>query len=271
MRVCDERGRHYGLRRHLQFRYYYSFVTTLREWYVRRALKQLMGGELLKRAHILDAGCGAGQHAYWLASKYPQCQVVAVDCDEGAIQRLAGLANEVGLKNLVGEVGYLEDLPEASMYDLVLNGSVLYSIPDDHRVMRNMVSALREGGMLVVYSHTKPTYLHWRDPQVSRRAQIETSTRHFSRDYSTAELRNLIEESGLAIDRVEITYGWFGSLAYEIFHTFGGKRGFRYWFLLYFLLIHPLVLLLMVIDFHTKQQRGNGVLIIAHKPMGTRP
>ena len=261
---------HCSLRQILRLRYYYSFITTLREWHVRRALKQFIDRELLKGGHVLDAGCGDGQHAYWIAKEYPQCQVVALDCDKVAIQRLTVFANEMRLKNLFTEIGYLEELCEADVYDLVLNGSVLYSIPDDHRVMRNIACALREGGMLVLYSHTKPGYLHRRDPEAVRRAQIETSTRHFSRDYSVPELRSLIEKSGLAIDRVDITYGWFGSLGYEIFHAFAGKRGFRYWFPLYLLLIHPLVLLLMLIDFQTKKQRGNGVLIIAHKPMGVR-
>jgi SAM-dependent methyltransferase len=216
-------------------------------------------------AHILDAGCGSGQHAYWLARNYLQSTIIALDCDQKAVAGFSDFIARVGLGNITPGIGLLEELSETAEYDIILNGSVMYCIPDDSLAMANLARALRQGGDLIVYSHTEPTYLHWRKAKERQRNIVETSPRSFSRDYSVPGLIELIENTGLIVDSLEITYGWFGSLAYELFHAFKQLRGFRYWFPLYFLFIHPFVLLLMAIDFWTKKERGNGVLIVAHK------
>src|SRR5687768_3712807 len=60
----------------------------LRSWYVRRRLRALMAVLPADRTiHVLDAGTGFGQYAYWLVSSFPNVEVTAVDVKDEYLRR----------------------------------------------------------------------------------------------------------------------------------------------------------------------------------------
>ena len=55
----------------------------LREWYVKRKLKELKQNN---PKSILDAGCGFGQYSYFMAKKFSDAKIKSVDVKEDYIE-----------------------------------------------------------------------------------------------------------------------------------------------------------------------------------------
>jgi len=109
----------------------------------------------LERAHIerlglrpgwrcLEAGCGNGSIARWLASRVaPSGHVVASDLD---ITYVAGLQ----LPCLeVRKLDVLSDAIEDGTYDFVVARAMLHHIADPQLALRRMLAALKPGGVLL--------------------------------------------------------------------------------------------------------------------------
>jgi len=117
---------------------------------------------LLERAsvtegmRVLDAGCGPGRLTIPLAQRVGGGgEVVALDVQEGMLDRVRRRAAEHGLSNIRTLRSALEAVTEvqelrAADFDRVLLVTVLGEVPDPERAMRVLYSALRPGGLLSV-------------------------------------------------------------------------------------------------------------------------
>jgi SAM-dependent methyltransferase len=90
----------------------------------------------------LEAGAGHGSFARWLAGRARS--VLAVDLDVRLLEHLEAPNLEVRSLNLATEA-----LPPAA-FDLVHTRLVLIHVPERERALRNLVSAVRPGGFLLV-------------------------------------------------------------------------------------------------------------------------
>jgi SAM-dependent methyltransferase len=99
---------------------------------------------------ILDAGCGPGWYADWLARQ--GARVVAVDCSPCMVrladERLCGRARVVH-----GDVSNLRDLLPSGTFDVVLSSLVLHYLPDLTETFPEWARILRPGGRLVFSTH----------------------------------------------------------------------------------------------------------------------
>ncbi|GLR88686.1 class I SAM-dependent methyltransferase [Bradyrhizobium iriomotense] len=114
---------------------------------------------------VLDAGCGPGWYAEWLANN--GARVVAVDCSLSMVrladERLCGRARVVQ-----GDVCNLRHLLPGDAFDLILSSLVLHYIADLSDTFREWSRLLRPGGVLVFSTHhpirqaglLDPGYLH---------------------------------------------------------------------------------------------------------------
>lgn len=92
----------------------------------------------------LEVGCGNGSIAKWLSSETaPGGHVVATDIDTTYIADLHGPELEVSRLNI------LEDEIEQGEYDLVTARAVLHHLADRDRAVRQMIKALKPGGVLL--------------------------------------------------------------------------------------------------------------------------
>ena len=102
---------------------------------------------------VLDAGCGAGRHAYF-AAKWG-ADVTAFDYSVGAM-RTARRNTEVGTHvNVIWANIY--DMPTlwTGKFDIVMCIGVLHHLPDPEGGFRKLVECLRPGGTIVVWVYGK--------------------------------------------------------------------------------------------------------------------
>jgi SAM-dependent methyltransferase len=102
---------------------------------------------------VLDAGCGPGWYAEWLASH--GARVVAVDRSPRMVEltkaRLAGRGQVI-----TGDISDLAEFPGAS-FDLVLSCLVLHYVADLAKTFREWSRLLRSGSRTVLSTH-HPTH-----------------------------------------------------------------------------------------------------------------
>lgn len=154
-------------------------------WY--RSTRALMADALepwLTRDQlVLDAGCGPGGNGEWLAA---HGRVVGVDLADEALQLVKRRhAAQIPIR------ASLEQLPiAADRFDVVVAVTVLYSIPDDARAVRELTRVLRPGGVLLLL-----------EPAFATLRRAHDSTVHGLRRYRRADLATLARRAGLRVER----------------------------------------------------------------------
>lgn len=117
---------------------------------------------------VLDAGCGVGGSAMWLAEEY-RAHVVGVTLVEDQVRRARRYAAERGLDHLVTfeRQDYLDTgLPEGS-FDVVWAQESLCHVPDKQLFFPEAYRLLRPGGRLAVAEYLRaPTPCSARDERL---------------------------------------------------------------------------------------------------------
>jgi 2-polyprenyl-6-hydroxyphenyl methylase/3-demethylubiquinone-9 3-methyltransferase len=127
------RGRSLGDRLRMRQRWWGTPFATVEPWVPRRGL-------------VVDAGCGFGMFAGWLALSAPERRVVGVDLDARKVELARSLYPGVDFR--VDDLA-TADLPAA---DAVVFYDVLHHLRDAvvERVLAEAYACLRPGGTLVV-------------------------------------------------------------------------------------------------------------------------
>lgn len=101
---------------------------------------------------VLDAGCGPGRVAIPIAREVGrQGEVVAMDMQAGMLQRAREKARAADLTNIrFLEAGLGEGKLDRDRFDRALLVTVLGEIPDREAALREILDALKPGGMLSV-------------------------------------------------------------------------------------------------------------------------
>ena len=130
---------------------------------------------------ILDAGCGTGRVTIPAAERVgPAGEVVALDVQEGMLERVRQRATDRGLGNVRPVLGAVEsDVVEEESFDRAILATVLGEIPDREAAMRALCGALKPEGILSV-TEVFP------DPHYQGRRTV----------------RRLAEEAGLGFERM---------------------------------------------------------------------
>lgn len=183
-----------------------------------RRLNTVMAGLCLAPRRILDAGAEDATFVYWLADRYPQAVVVAVDIDEAAVAaclaaRPARYAGRVDF-----QVNYFADLDPES-FDLVTAFDVLEHIPDDEAAVRDLYRALRPGGTLLIHVprdrwKTRSGVVH----RVADEDAWQINPGHVRTGYSLERMRALLGTAGFEVRGVQAWVGRWGTLAHDVYH-----------------------------------------------------
>ncbi len=207
---------------------------------------------------VLDAGSGAGHHAFYLARRFPHLQVTGLDNRDDVVRHTEAEARRQGLRNLHFVYGDLtQGLPKAA-YDLIYSIDVLEHIPDDQAALTHMAEALRPGGWLAVHSPLTPQ-THW-----LRRFDLDhlVNPLHAREGYRRGELEAKCQAAGLIVRRTVYTHGRWGTLAWDLW------KWSRYQLERYLPLL-PLIRLLVAIEARQQHRDGNCAFVIAQKPAHT--
>ena len=154
-------------------------------------------------ARVLDIACGTGELLVALAGAYPQVHATGIDLSEPMLHVAAAKPGTAGRLACADA----HTLPFADgAFDRVYTVSALHYLPDPGLALREARRTLAPGGRLVVtdwcHDFIGVRLLAWLLPRLGR-AHVKT--------YSAEELRSLLEEAGLVVEKLDtykITRFW---------------------------------------------------------------
>ena len=247
-------------------RFFYTVLGMmfLREWYVKRALRELLGKKN-EPFTMFDAGSGFGQYSYYCANHFPPATIYAVDVKEEQIADCRSFFSKMNLKNVSFEAEDLTIPKHADRFDFILSVDVMEHIQDDVQVFKNFHRALKAGGKVLINT---PSNLGGSD------AHDESDTsfieEHARNGYSVEDITRKLKSTGFQLEKVSYTYGPIGSAAWRLGIKYpmlmlNKNKAFFLLLPFYYLLTLWLTLLLMFADYKVHNKRGTGLLVVAVK------
>lgn len=236
----------------------------LREWHVKRAIRQLLTARHGK-TDIYDAGSGFGQYSYYIARKYPNVRIFAVDVKDEQVEDCRKFFSERRISNCTFTVEDLTVIEHKNLYDLILSVDVMEHIADDVTVFKNFYRALRPGGHLFINT---PSDLGGSDAHSPDDASFIEE--HARNGYNEGEMRKKLESAGFTVEYVRYTYGRFGSAAWRLgikipMQLLNVSKAFFVILPFYYILALPIVLPLMALDVLLVNKKGTGLNVLALK------
>lgn len=207
---------------------------------------------------VLDAGCGLGRHAFFIARRSPKSMIVAVDSNGKNISTCDCIKGEKGFANVRFEVRDLRQLDLNGHFDLIICSDVLEYIEEDEAVLANLRSGLAENGRLILHTPRLNSKLCLRFLERYFTCDPVEKAAHAREGYPQVELKGKLEARGLKVTSFRYTFGHLGSLAWELSRALERVRPL-------FVLCFPLILLLGYMDSLRPNKDGNGILIEAQR------
>jgi SAM-dependent methyltransferase len=217
---------------------------------------------------VLDAGSGRGDLGIFLARQYPLWQITGVELSEERAGIARAAAAHLGLRNVVFRIADLELLSADGKFDLIVSADVLEHIENDVLVLRNLFRALRPGGRLIITAPSIPQRRHlglvrWRE----RRIGFQPSDYgHVRQGYGTEDIRTKFEAAGGRVVNSRFTFGFFGTLAFDLFFAIGDNRPNP----IVFAALFPFLLGLGSLDLQFPFRTGSAIMAIGYRPPNSR-
>lgn len=240
----------------------------LRAWYVRRAIRWLLGRYPSNQTvRVLDAGTGFGQYAYFVARAFPNARVHAVDVKQEYLDRAASFVEQTSVADRVTFAwDDLTDLEAEGPFDLILSVDVMEHIEDDRTVFQHFARVLRPGGHVIINT---PSDQGGSDVQ----AESDESFigEHVREGYNREALEAKLRDAGLEPVTSIYTYGPYGAQAWRWLikrpmQWLGATWASILILPLYYLVALPLGFYLNRRDVRHDNATGTGLFIVARRP-----
>lgn len=245
--------------------YHLLDLLLLRAWHVHRELRSWLR-TAPTNAQILDAGAGYGQYTYWLSSKLPQSQVLAVDVKEEQVEDCNRFFASIGRSNRVRfAVEDLTRFQHPSQFDLALSVDVMEHILEDVEVFKNIHASLKPGGVLII---STPSDQGGSD--VHSEGEGSFIEEHVRDGYNIREIEDKLRSAGFSQVSARYQYGapgkisWRLSMKYPIL-MLGASKLFYILLPVYYCLVYPLCALLNYMDARMNHPTGTGLIVNARK------
>ena len=239
-------------------------VIFLREWYVKRKIKELYDKNPPK--DILDAGSGFGQYSYFMAKRFRNMNLLGVDVKQDYLDDCTYFFGKTGYNNCKFEFADLTKIEFENQFDFVLSVDVMEHIEDDIGVFKRFYRALRPGGRVMINT---PSNLGGSDAHEDDDESFIGE--HVRLGYSKEDISSKLEQAGFKVESFDYTYGKWGK--------FYWKLGIKYPMLMlnksqiffvilpfYYVLTIWWTLLFMWLDVNDKNKpEGTGVLVVGRK------
>jgi ubiquinone/menaquinone biosynthesis C-methylase UbiE len=110
------------------------------------------------RNRLLDLGAGTGTGAIGLAGRFPGAAVIAVDIEDDSLGRLRDRVRDLGLDGRVSTVTADLDAgwPDLGPLDLTWASMSLHHMADPGAVLRDVLAASNDGGLIAVAEFPEP-------------------------------------------------------------------------------------------------------------------
>lgn len=236
--------------------------STIRFFHFRRALRNL------SFRRCLDAGCGTGDFAFYVAGKCKQCSVDAYDISGDAIRECSRIKSIMGLDNIIFQKKDILKMRDDRKYDFIFSLVTMIYFTDrqNKAILKNMYTALKEGGFLYLDLPTKT----FNEFQVIPEIYYKKWSKHTSEQqagclYSPQELEAILKSIGFEVIYIQNTFGYAGRLAWEIDAIMKGYKLERIK-----LMLMPALKIMAWLDSMVKNKNGSCVCTLCRKQKGIR-
>ena len=237
----------------------------LRAWHIHKEINIWAKDKKEKSLHILDAGAGFGQYAYFLGNLSKKWNILAVDNETDYVCSCNAFFNQHKNQNILYRTEDLTTFQEAENFDLVLSVDVIEQISEDETVLSNFYNSLKHNGMLLLAVPSDKNSAGSNNPD--NKCFCDEQIRN---GYSLEEITKKLKKIGYKDIDVKYTYGKSGETSWRLSMKYPmmAVGTSRYLFSLlpfYYLITYPVCFILNMIDTHRKNIDGNGLLITAWK------
>ena len=162
--------------------------------------------------NVLEIGCGRGDFAIYLASKYPKAQICAVDYSEAAIEIGKSKAARSGVK-----VNFKTDNAESlsfedRVFDFVISCECMEHVAEPSRMAREICRVLRPGGrfILTTENYFNGMILAWLQAWIlGKPFNSGSGVQPRENCFVFWRVKKILSTSGLRVERMESNhYQW---------------------------------------------------------------
>ena len=235
----------------------------LREWHVKKALRQL--AEERSDWEIFDAGSGFGQYTHFMARNFPKSRIYAIDVKPEQIEDSNWFAERIGDRNCTFEVGDLTEFRRPDSFHLVLSVDVMEHILEDEKVFANVFVSLKDGGYFLIGTPSAKTASDEKTDDMH-----SVVGEHVREGYEERELQRKLEKAGFRVLYMKRTYGPWGKIAWQLLQRIpmlllDKSKFFLPLLIPYYLLVYLPAAFCMAMDVQTHNTTGGGWLVLAQK------
>ncbi|MDQ3193776.1 MAG: class I SAM-dependent methyltransferase [Bacteroidota bacterium] len=243
--------------------YYLLDLMFLRSWHVRKKVRELYPKNT--KMDIFDAGMGFGQYTYFMAKRFPESKILAVDVKDEQVGDCRKFFSATGYNNVTFEIADLTKINYKDKFDFILCVDVMEHIAEDELVFKNFSNSLKKGGKLLVNT---PSNLGGSDAEdEDDESFIEE---HARVGYSKEDITDKVRRAGLEVESFDYSYGKFGTISWKFGIKYpiliaGASKFFILLLPFYYIFTLWIVLILMWLDVRTKNETGTGIVMVAEK------
>lgn len=234
----------------------------LRAWHVIRKIKETKINKQTS-LRVLDAGCGRGDLVVSFANKNKNWHVSGIEINEERLKIAEYLKEKLDLTNLSLMHGSLLDFKSAEAFDLITCCDVLEHIENDEEVIKSLYNSLRTGGMLLMTFPSIPQRKHlglvaMRENRIGFKNE---DYGHVRDGYSIEGIKATLKKIGFSSSECQYTFGFWGTLSFDLFFVIGDNKPNP----LLFLLSFPFLLAFAAMDIYFPSKQGSALLVVAKK------
>lgn len=218
-------------------------------------------------ASVLDAGCGNGALAFYMARNFPYSRITGIvtgeqgsHAPETALEVCQRIQNELRYPNLRLQRLDLRDLDAKDAFDFVYSFDVLEHSVESRTILENIYRALTRDGLFLLRI---PTRAHERvlGKKSTARQAAWAAAQNAGQQHEMVSLVADLKSIGYRIVAAEYNMGFWGRLSLELAEAIGYDRlpePIRF-------AISPALKLLRWIDTQTDIRDGDGLLVLCRK------
>lgn len=237
----------------------------LRAWHIKKELK-LWAKNAPAKPCALDAGAGFGQYTYFLSKLSKNTQITGVDVKQEQIEDCNSFFGKIGRADRVQfEYADLTKFRKENTYDLIISVDVMEHIEEDLAVFRNFAASLKKGGMLLV---STPSDMGGSDVHDDHDDGFVDE--HVRDGYSREDIKQKLSAAGFTDISAKYSYGWPGNISWKLSMKYpilmlNTSKLFFIVLPAYYIITYPISFVLNIIDVHTNNSAGTGLIVKAFK------